>query len=136
MELNHIKTYEYLIDALRDEKPFSLYSIKFSHFNNIPSSTKLGELFELIYSTEIDGFESSYYRDFFRALITNLSSNGEDFPKIQEVLHGIKKDLKDKKSDLFHINLLIDDSENAYINSKSKPYTFKQAKKIALEFIK
>ncbi|MNR47667.1 hypothetical protein D3C85_1667980 [compost metagenome] len=51
------------------------------------------------------------------------------YAKTQEVLRGIKDKLIQENSDtrLFNINLLIDNSKNSYINSKSVPLTFKEA---------
>lgn len=135
MEQNHPMTYKYMMDALITKKPFSLHSIKFSHFDEIRLISDLSKIYNLIYREELDEFESSYYKEFYRSLIMNLSTRNADFEKVQEVLIEIKKSLEKNKADLFFINLLIDDSKSAYISSKSKPFSFREAKKVALEFI-
>ncbi len=109
--------------------------MRFSNFDNINGIESLIELFDLIYNQEIDRFESNYYRDFYKTIISNVSLTEEGFTQIQAILNQIKKSLIDNGSDLFYINILIDDSINSYINFKSKPYTFKKAKEKALSLI-
>mgnify|MGYP003641172914 FL=1 len=92
-------------------------------------------LYNLIYNIEIDQFESSYYREFYKTIISNLSLKEESFTKIQAILLTIKESLSKKGSDLFYINILIDDSTNTFINSKSIPYTFQKAKEKTLSLI-
>ncbi|RXG15245.1 NACHT domain-containing protein [Leeuwenhoekiella aestuarii] len=135
VEQNHPKAYNFMMEALVVNKPYPMHSIKFSHFNEIKSFTDLAKIYNLIYNEKLDQFESSYYKEFYRSLIMNLSARETIFNHVQEVLLEIKKSLEKNKADLFYINLLIDDSKGAYISSKSTPFTFIEAKKVALEFI-
>ncbi|TMM52167.1 hypothetical protein FEE95_20990 [Maribacter algarum] len=135
IEQNHVMAYKYMIEGLAANKPYPMHSIKFSNYKGVKPFKDLFNIYYLIYNEELDEFESSYYKEFYRSLIMNLSSGETDFKKVQKVLLDIKKSLEKSKSDLFFINLLIDDSKGAYISSKSTPFNFREAKKVALEFI-
>lgn len=137
MQLNDAKAFDYVLKSLKKGYTPSFHSmgIRFSNFDKINGVQNLIELFDLIYNKEIDQFESSYYRDFYKTIISNLSLNEEGFERIQAILNKIKKSLINNDSDLFYINTLIDDSINSYINSKSNPYTFKEAKEKAFSLI-
>lgn len=132
MKLNDPEAFEFILKSLKKGLTPSFNGIKYSSFDNINNLEDLVELFDIVYKKEIDKFESSYYRDFYKMLVTNLSITEENFARIQAVLNRIKQDLIKSDSDLFYINLLIDDSINSHINSKSKPYNFKAAKAKAL----
>lgn len=135
LQLNEAKAFDYVLMSLKKGYTPSFHGMRFSNFNNINGIENLIELFDLIYNKEIDRFESNYYKDFFKTIISNLSLNEEDFVQIQAILNTIKKSLVDNESDLFYINILIDDSNNSYINYKSKPYTFQKAKEKAMSLI-
>lgn len=135
LQLNDAKAFDYVLKSLKKGYTPSFHGMRFSNFNNINGIENLIELFDLIYNKEIDRFESNYYRDFYKTIISNLSLNEESFTQIQAILSKIKKSLVDNDSDLFYINILIDDSINSYINFKSKPYTFQKAKEKAISLI-
>jgi hypothetical protein len=82
----------------------------------------------LIYRQDIDEFESSFYKKFFSTLVINLSKQHETYEKVSCILLELQSQLKKDKSDLFYLNLLIQESHNSYINSLSKPYSFSKAK--------
>ena len=105
--------YKFMMEALVVNKPFPLHSIKFSHFNEIKPPTDLAKIYNLIYNEELDQFESSYYKEFYRSFIMNLSAREIGFKKVQEVLMEIEKSLEKNKADLFFINLQKDDSKGA-----------------------
>lgn len=67
--------------------------------------------------------------EFMSSYVNNLSKDDESYTKTQEVLDRIKSKLnkEDHDSELFYINLLIDNSKMSYINSKSKPMKFDEA---------
>jgi hypothetical protein len=88
-------------------------------------------LFDEFYNDKLDNFESHQLRTFYNSYVSNLSMEEESFYQTQAVLKRIKEKLIKKESDLFYINLLIEDSKNSYINSKSKPYGFLDARRIA-----
>ena len=135
LQLNQAKAFDYVLKSLKKGYTPSFHGMRFSNFDNINGIESLIELFDLIYNQEIDRFESNYYRDFYKTIISNVSLTEEGFTQIQAILNQIKKSLIDNGSDLFYINILIDDSINSYINFKSKPYTFKKAKEKALSLI-
>ncbi len=135
IELNDANAFSFILKSLRNGLAHSFHGIVFSKFNNIDKKEDLIELFDLIYNKEIDQFESSYYREFYKTIIVNLSITDEDFTQIQAILNKIKQSLIKTKSDLFYINLLIDDSINNHTNSKSKPYNLRNAKKKAFSLI-
>lgn len=58
--------------------------------------------------------------------VSNLSKNDESYGKTQKVLFDIKAKLniKDHDTELFYINLLVDNSKTSYTNSKSQPIDF------------
>jgi len=133
--LNNPKAFSFILKSLRIGLVYSFHGIAFSKFNNIDKKEDLIELFDLIYNKEIDQFESSYYKEFYKSIIVNLSITDEEFTQIQIILNKIKQSLIKTKSDLFYVNLLIDDSINSHINSKSKPYSLRCAKEKALSLI-
>ncbi|MCF1191745.1 NACHT domain-containing protein [Mangrovimonas sp. AS39] len=132
MKLNDPEAFEFILKSLKKGLTPSFHGIKYSSFDSINNFEDLVELFDIVYNKEIDKFETSYYRDFYKMLITNLSISEENFTRIQAILNQIKQNLIKSDSDLFYINLLIDDSINSHINSKSKPYSLKAAKKKAI----
>jgi hypothetical protein len=135
LQLNHTKAFNYILKGLKKGYTPSFHGMPFSNYSNINELENLIEMYNLIYNNEIDQFESSYYREFYKAIISNLSLTEESFTKIQAILITIKESLLKKDSDLFYINILIDDSINSFINSKSKPYTFQKAKEKTLSLI-
>ncbi|OIQ23827.1 NACHT domain-containing NTPase [Lacinutrix sp. MedPE-SW] len=132
LNLNDSEAFKFILKNLKKGFTPSFHGMKYSSFNNISDIQDLTELFDIIYNKEFDKFESNYYRGFYKMLISNLSIKEEDFVKVQAVLNEIKQSLIKSESDLFYINLLIDDSINSHINSKSKPYRLKAAKEKAL----
>ncbi|WP_418509908.1 NACHT domain-containing protein [Corallibacter sp.] len=135
MKLNDSQAFEFIMKSLKKGLTPSFNDIKYSSFDNINDLEDLVELFDIIYNLETDNFESSYYRDFYKMLVTNLSITEENFLRIQAILNKIKQALTKSDSDLFYINLLIEDSINSNINSKSKPYNLKIAKAKALNLL-
>ena len=67
--------------------------------------------------------------EFMSSYINNLSKDDESYTTTQSVLYSIKRKLNkvEHDSELFYINILIDNSTTSYINSKSKPMKFKEA---------
>lgn len=75
--------------------------------------------------------------EFMSSYVSNLSKNDESYTKTQNVLNSIKNKLNKEEhdSELFYINILIDNSTTSYINSKSKPMKFKEALRKVEEII-
>ncbi|MFV8344463.1 NACHT domain-containing protein [Flavobacterium sp. ZB4P13] len=75
--------------------------------------------------------------EFMSSYVTNLSKDAENYTKTQKVLNSIKNKLNKEEhdSELFYINILIDNSTMSYINSKSKPMKFEEALRKVEEII-
>jgi len=127
-ELNEPIAINYLIDFLEKKIILSLMSVKYLNYNAIIDFGNLEKLFKLIFDDEdFDDFESSRYREFVMNYVSNISNSKEGFENVMLMLDKRKKELEGNDKDLFYINLLIDKCTNSYINSNSKPYTFKDA---------
>ncbi|AXT20291.1 hypothetical protein D7030_04015 [Flavobacteriaceae bacterium AU392] len=88
----------------------------------------LKKLYFIFYSKEIDRFDSHHARSFFFSYIVNIGiKHLDNFERINNLLKEIKEIEVAKGNDLFYINLLIDDFNNNYILSKSKPFTLQEA---------
>ena len=74
---------------------------------------------------------------FISSYVSNLSKDEESYNRTQKVLFDIKGKLnkEDHDTELFHINLLIDNSKTSYINSKSKPLKFEEALRKVQEIV-
>ena len=75
--------------------------------------------------------------EFMNLYVSNLSKDDESYTKTHKVLNSIKNKLNKEEhdSELFYINILIDNSETSYINSKSKPMSFGNALRKVEEII-
>nr|WP_314898287.1 NACHT domain-containing protein [uncultured Flavobacterium sp.] len=87
---------------------------------------------KLFFKTYGKGSDRSVFNDsgaFLSSYVSNLSKDDESYDKTQEVLYDIKGKLNKEEHDteLFYINILIDNSKTSYINSKSKPMDFVDA---------
>jgi hypothetical protein len=67
--------------------------------------------------------------NFLTTYISNLSKTDDGHDKAMTELNEIKTKIENTEIDngLFYINILIDDCQNSYINSKSKPLSFNDA---------
>ena len=130
-KFNQAVATDYLLDFLRNGIGFSVRHLSFSNYNVIDNYDKLEVLFDEFYNERFDQFESHSLRTFYNSYISNLSKTEVGYKNTLKVLERIKKKLREKKADLFYINLLMDDSKNSYINSKSNPYNFVNAKRVA-----
>jgi hypothetical protein len=135
LQLNNTNAFNYILKSLKKGYIPSFHGMTFSNYSNINELENLIEMYHLIFHNEFDQFEAGYYREFYKTVISNLSLTEENFTKIQVILITIKESLLKKDSDLFYINILIDDSINSFINSRSKPYTFQKAKEKTLSLV-
>lgn len=127
-ELNEPIAIDYLIDFLEKKIILSLMSVKYLNYNAIIDFVNLEKLFKLIFDDEdFDDFESNMYKEFVMNYVSNISNSKEGFENVMLMLDKRKKELEENDKDLFYINLLIDKCAISYINSNSKPYTFKDA---------
>jgi len=117
------------LDYYLKMKSFDFYGVNFSDYSVIDDYERLHILFFRIYTEVNDKPDFSHAASFFDAYISNLSKSDKSYVETQKVLHEIKQKLILEKSDtrLFNINLLIDNSTNSYINSKSVPLSFSEA---------
>ena len=124
-----------LSDPETDDKPlclpnFDFHSINFSDYSTIEDYSILDALFFKIHKEVYDEPDFSHGTSFLDAYVSNLSKKDEEsYTKTQHILLSIQEKLIKENSDsrMFNINLLIDNSKNNYINSKSVPLTFKEA---------
>lgn len=89
---------------------------------------------KIFFKTYGKNAETSYFNNsgaFLSSYVINLARKEASYNKIKEVLHSIKSklNLKEHDSELFYINILIDNCETSYINSKSQPMSFEEALK-------
>lgn len=122
---NDIKALHYYLKM----KSFDFHGVNFSEYSAIEDYAVLDILFFRIYKEVYDSSDFSNGASFFDAYISNLSKHDDSYPKIQKALKSIKEKLILENSDtrLFNINLLIDNSDNSYINSKSVAMPFATA---------
>lgn len=66
---------------------------------------------------------------FLSSYVINLSKEEKSYGRMKKVLLTMKSKLNKEEhdSELFYINILIDNCEASFINSKSKPMTFEEA---------
>lgn len=128
-QLNSVKAVEYYYKFLNLDLYAYTYANYFSNYDVIKDYEILECLFDQIYlDAEFDRILSNA-SNFLNQYVYNLSREDTSFQKVQNILGNIKKRLLNESNDhgIFHINLLIDHSNNSYINSKSKPLSFKEA---------
>jgi hypothetical protein len=123
----------YYYSLLKEDRMSQMY---FSNYSAVDYDT-LEKLFFKTYGKESD---KSVFNDsgaFLSSYISNLSKDDESYDKTQKVLFDIKAKLIKEFHDteLFYINLLIDNSKTSYINSKSKPMSFTDALRKVEEII-
>lgn len=151
------KAIEYLDSDVDDQKKFYLWdalSVLFqqnrseaiAYYYSLLDVEHMPRMYYSNYSAvDYDTFEEIFFKtykssgrsdfnysgEFMTAYIGNLSRNKDSYNRTQQALNTIKNKLdKDKQdSELFYINVLIDNSTSSYINSKSKPMSFSKALK-------
>ncbi len=107
-QFNLPEAFEYFKEFTENEKKVGLNIKCYSQYNNEIGLKYIEYLFETFY----------LHND-----VLNLSKDRNIITKLSE----IKEKHKQKGTDLFHINRLIENSEKAYINFKSKPLSFQEA---------
>ena len=117
------------IDLRDDYKINNKAILKYINLSNIEI---LKELFHIIYDEKLKENTFAYYnaRQNIQSLIISFSN--KDFEKINNLLKDIKEESKDSDTKTFHINHLIDISNNSYLASLSRPLTFDEAKSFLL----
>lgn len=132
---NHKDAIQYLIKHIEIEPISNVRFISFGNYSAIKDFAVLPKLYEICYGFDQEAYESHLLRTFYNSYISNLSKTEESFIVVQEILLKIKEKLESKNTDLFYINMLIEDSRNSYVNSKSKAYSFPEALKKVEELV-
>lgn len=137
---NDSKALEFYITHLRDLKNKNIdlrYDYKINNkailkYTNLSNIELLKEIFHIIYDEKLKENTFAYYhtKQDIQTLIISFSS--KDFGKINNLLEDLKEESKDSDTKTFHINHLIDVSNNSYLASLSKPLTFDEAKSFVL----
>lgn len=123
----------YYCESLKQDRMSQNYYSNYS----VADYITLEKLFFKTYGKDSD---KSVFNDsgaFLSSYVSNLSKDDESYGKTQKVLFDIKEKLnkEDHDTELFYINLLIDNSKMSYINSKSKPMNFADALRKVEEII-
>jgi ATP-dependent Lon protease len=103
----------------------------YSVYNNENGIKLIEPFYYLLYeeNEKSDVFKYHHTKELYRYYLNAVSSkNYENFNLIQGILKKVKKKIKKNKKEVFYINILIEDSINSFINFKSKPLEFNDAK--------
>lgn len=136
-QLRSIKATEYYFKFLNADLYDRAYTNYFVNYDVIEDYKILESFFYRIYLDNNFDRIFSNAANFLDQYIFNLSRDDESYNKVQNVLLSIKEKLLKNSNDrgIFQINLLIDNSNNSYINSKSKPLSFSSALKKVEEIL-
>lgn len=128
-QLNSEKAIEYYYKFLNVDVYSHAYANYFVNYNVIGDYKILELFFDRIYLDNKFDRVLSNASNFLNQYIFNLSREDESYKKVQEVLVSIKEKLINDSNDrgIFQVNLLIDHSNNSYINSKSRPLSFNES---------
>jgi hypothetical protein len=128
-ELKSLEALKYFNLFLNLDNIPSLKESSFANYDIIEDYNVLEDLFNKIYMGDRDKIGYSGVSNFLTTYISNLSRTEEGHDKTMSKLKEIKTKIEKTETDngLFYINILIDDSQNSYINSKSKPLSFNEA---------
>lgn len=126
--LDFLKKFGATTPDLRDD----FYIKSLSNFTDLDKLYLLKDIFYIVYDENNNGtFDYHHSKANIENLISHISTTEAGYRKVQKILSEIKIKSKDKGSQFFYINHLIDSSQQAYYNSLSKPLNFLEAKKIS-----
>ena len=131
-QLNQKKAVEYHYNMLENDFENSLKNNCYTNYKEIEDYNILEKLFRQAYnSSNSERRIFSIATSFLTTYVSNLSKKDESYKKVEIVLKKLKEEFEIEKngSNIFYINLLIDSSNNSYINSKSKALNFNEALK-------
>ncbi|WP_298141701.1 hypothetical protein [Flavobacterium sp.] len=128
-QLNLKEAIDYFISLLEEDDYKYLYNNSFLNYNVLLDYNDIKLIFEKIYLGDPEHRSYSLGNGFLNTYVSNLSIKEETFKEIQSILIKIKEDLKDVDYDsvIFYINILLDKSNDVYVNSKSKALSFDEA---------
>lgn len=131
-QLNHVAAVKYYFEMLEINFEYSLNNNCYTNYKEIKDYNILEKLFRQAYDpSNSEGRIFSNSTTFLTTYASNLSKEDESYTNVEITLKKLKKEFEIEKnySNLFYINLLIDSSNNSYINSKSKALNFNEALK-------
>jgi len=130
---NRIEAIDELIRILEEKTGIpSLRFIKLDDYDAIEDYDCIERLFDMIYNKDFDDIEEHYYQGFFISYLSNIIKKANPAPKqVFDILERIKTNLRESGSDLFYINLVIENIKDEYILSKNRAYTIDEAIAIA-----
>ena len=131
---NSLYNYNIILDKMIANRQGDASGILPKDFANYLQTTELHFLEPLFNKIFADVSDSSFYlhqsREFLRILVANLSKSNEESNILLPVLLQIKDNVDSKSFQEFHINQLIEISENSFLKQKSKKMEFDDIVKI------
>ncbi|MEO8235766.1 MAG: hypothetical protein ABI549_10165 [Flavobacterium sp.] len=131
-QLDQKSAVEYHYNMLESDFENSLKNNCYTNYKEIEDYGVLEKLFRQAYNSSNSKRRIySIATSFLTTYVSNLSKEDESYEKVERVLKKLKDELEIEKNDsnIFFINLLIESSNNSYINSKSKALDFNEALK-------
>lgn len=126
--------YDKILDKMIANRQGDASGILPKDFANYTQTTELHFLEPLFDKIFADVSDSSFYlhqsREFLRILVANLSRSSEESNILLPILSKIKNNVDSESFQEFHINQLIDISENSFLKQKSKKMEFEDVLKI------
>ena len=126
---NDIQAINKIIESYANGKYLKISEADIEYYSSIEDFSVIKKLYGIAYNNLTDRFNAHEYIRFLRIYLFNISNNKESYKTVINILKEIKSKNKNDENHLFNINWLIDGVKNNYINSLSKPYTFKNALK-------
>ncbi len=136
-QLKSEKAIEFYYRFLNADLYASAHSNYFENYDVVKDYNIIESFFYKIYLDEKSDKAFNNSARFLDQYVSNLSKVEESYHEVQKVLVGIRDKLRIEGEDtgIFQINLLIDNSNYSYVNSKSKPLLFNDALKIVEEIL-
>lgn len=128
-QLNHSEAITRYFNLVLSEKEISYRSYSINNYTRPSGLPYIKKVFrKIFYDTET--VQNEYYdiRIALSMYVNNLSKDECSYLSIKKILSELKTEMKNRKMDLFYINLIISESMTSNINSKSLPLSFQAAK--------
>jgi hypothetical protein len=128
---------EIFFDYVKDNLGDSIKLEYYSGYSNESGLKLIERFYNLLYeqNENDDVFKYHHAKELFRHYLNVMSGRNDlTFNHIQNIFKRIKSKIKKEGKDLFFINMLIEDSINSYVNYKSKPLSFNEAKAKIISF--
>ncbi|RKS01457.1 NACHT domain-containing NTPase [Flavobacterium sp. 102] len=128
---NQPEALEIFYDFVKNNLGDSIKQEYYINYDNERGIKMIAKFYSLLYqeNTKEDIFKNHYAKELIRHYINMISGKSETtFKDVQGILNKIKRGLKKRENEMFYINVLITDSKNSFINFKSRPMEFVDAK--------